>query len=195
MSDVAADRVNGASTATSGPKRAVDAPLRPPWSQQGLLEVFQHRYILTLLMRREIEGTPVEEEGRARASRSDSRHSNGGTPMVSLLARSLVAASLLAIPAAGHDGCDLFAARFAFPQARIGFEMPVGSVEFGVARPIHRHEFRREVRRVWVEPVFETRVVAFDLCGRPILRQCLVRPGYWSTRVVEVCRCGAARSW
>ena len=32
----------------------VDAPLRPPWSQQGLLEVFRHRYILSLLVRREI---------------------------------------------------------------------------------------------------------------------------------------------
>jgi len=57
MSDVTADRVNGASTkstATPRPPRTVDAPLRPPWSQQGLLEVFQHRYILTLLVRREI---------------------------------------------------------------------------------------------------------------------------------------------
>jgi ABC-2 type transport system permease protein len=35
-------------------KRRVQAPLRPPWSQQGLLEVFRHRYILTLLVRREI---------------------------------------------------------------------------------------------------------------------------------------------
>jgi ABC-2 type transport system permease protein len=34
--------------------RRVDAPLRPPWSEQGLLEVFQHRYILALLVRREI---------------------------------------------------------------------------------------------------------------------------------------------
>jgi ABC-2 type transport system permease protein len=35
-------------------KRRVEAPLRPPWSQQGLLEVFHHRYILSLLVRREI---------------------------------------------------------------------------------------------------------------------------------------------
>jgi len=35
-------------------ERAVRAPLRPPWSEQGLLEVFQHRYILSLLVRREI---------------------------------------------------------------------------------------------------------------------------------------------
>ena len=35
-------------------QRRVDAPLRPPWSEQGLLEVFRHRYILTLLVRREI---------------------------------------------------------------------------------------------------------------------------------------------
>ena len=36
------------------PARVVDAPLRPPWSEQGLFEVFRHRYILTLLVRREI---------------------------------------------------------------------------------------------------------------------------------------------
>ncbi len=36
------------------PKREVHAPLRPPWSEQGLLEVFRHRYILSLLVRREI---------------------------------------------------------------------------------------------------------------------------------------------
>jgi ABC-2 type transport system permease protein len=36
------------------PRREVHAPLRPPWSEQGLLEVFRHRYILTLLVRREI---------------------------------------------------------------------------------------------------------------------------------------------
>jgi ABC-2 type transport system permease protein len=34
--------------------RNVDAPLRPPWSEQGLFEVFRHRYILSLLVRREI---------------------------------------------------------------------------------------------------------------------------------------------
>jgi ABC-2 type transport system permease protein len=40
--------------ATRRPSREIDAPLRPPWSEQGLLEVFRHRYILTLLVRREI---------------------------------------------------------------------------------------------------------------------------------------------
>jgi ABC-2 type transport system permease protein len=34
--------------------RRVDAPLSPPWSEQGLFEVFRHRYILSLLVRREI---------------------------------------------------------------------------------------------------------------------------------------------
>jgi ABC-2 type transport system permease protein len=34
--------------------RRVDAPLAPPWAEQGLVEVFRHRYILTLLVRREI---------------------------------------------------------------------------------------------------------------------------------------------
>jgi ABC-2 type transport system permease protein len=43
-----------AETPAPTPGRVVKAPLRPPWSQQGLLEVFRHRYILTLLVRREI---------------------------------------------------------------------------------------------------------------------------------------------
>jgi ABC-2 type transport system permease protein len=34
--------------------RNVDARLAPPWAEQGLLEVFRHRYILSLLVRREI---------------------------------------------------------------------------------------------------------------------------------------------
>jgi ABC-2 type transport system permease protein len=34
--------------------RPVNAPLSPPWSEQGLLEVFRHRYILSLLVRREL---------------------------------------------------------------------------------------------------------------------------------------------
>ena len=41
-------------TETPAPLRTVQAPLTPPWSQQGLLEVFRHRYILGLLVRREI---------------------------------------------------------------------------------------------------------------------------------------------
>ena len=40
--------------AKKAPHRVVRAPLNPPWSQQGLLEVFRHRYILSLLVRREI---------------------------------------------------------------------------------------------------------------------------------------------
>ena len=51
-----ADANTDASTAAraGSPHRVVRAPLRPPWSQQGLIEVFRHRYILTLLVRREI---------------------------------------------------------------------------------------------------------------------------------------------
>jgi ABC-2 type transport system permease protein len=47
VSDTVEDR-------TDDRRRRVNAPLRPPWSQQGLLEVFRHRYILTLLVRREV---------------------------------------------------------------------------------------------------------------------------------------------
>jgi ABC-2 type transport system permease protein len=44
----------GVEAAPGSTRRIVRAPLRPPWAEQGLLEVFRHRYILTLLVRREI---------------------------------------------------------------------------------------------------------------------------------------------
>jgi len=113
--------------------------------------------------------------------------------MVPLLLRSLAAASLLALPAFGHDGCDRTPPRFVVPTARIGVATPIGSMEFRFARPIHRHVFRVATERFWVGPVFESRVAGFDLCGRPVWRQFLVREGYWATRTVEVCRCGATR--
>ena len=49
-----ADDTAMSAPAAPHPARVVDAPLRPPWSEQGLFEVFRHRYILTLLVRREI---------------------------------------------------------------------------------------------------------------------------------------------
>ncbi len=64
MSEIVAGRAGGGKGKGRGQGKApevlvartryVHAPLKPPWSQQGLLEVFQHRYILTLLVRREI---------------------------------------------------------------------------------------------------------------------------------------------
>jgi ABC-2 type transport system permease protein len=44
----------GVEAAPAKGRRIVRAPLAPPWAEQGLLEVFRHRYILTLLVRREI---------------------------------------------------------------------------------------------------------------------------------------------
>jgi hypothetical protein len=109
--------------------------------------------------------------------------------MIRALVRSLAAVSLLATPTFGHDGCEMPLPRFALPRFEIG--MPIGSFEFGVSRPVHRHVFRLESERIWVEPIFESRVVGYDLCRRPIWRQVLVREGYWSYRTVEICLCGA----
>jgi ABC-2 type transport system permease protein len=53
MSERLTDPAEGRS-APARATRVVKAPLRPPWAEQGLLEVFRHRYILTLLVRREI---------------------------------------------------------------------------------------------------------------------------------------------
>jgi hypothetical protein len=111
--------------------------------------------------------------------------------MLRALLRSVATAVLLATPAFGHDGCGLPLPRFAPPFARVRIGMPIGAFEFGVVRPIHRHLFRVETERYWVEPLFETRVVGYDLCGRPICGRVLVRDGYWATRTFEVCACGA----
>src|SRR4051812_24787424 len=55
MSEAVTGTPSGTPTAASaGRPREVNAPLRPPWSEQGLLEVFRHRYLLRLLVRREI---------------------------------------------------------------------------------------------------------------------------------------------
>jgi ABC-2 type transport system permease protein len=44
----------GTPEVTRAPHHAVDAPLAPPSASQGLLEVFRRRYLLRLLVRREI---------------------------------------------------------------------------------------------------------------------------------------------
>jgi ABC-2 type transport system permease protein len=49
-----AGRKSAAKQAAGRKRRVVHAPLSPPWSNQGLFEVFRRRYILTLLVRREI---------------------------------------------------------------------------------------------------------------------------------------------
>jgi hypothetical protein len=84
--------------------------------------------------------------------------------MLARFLRSAAVASLLAIPAFGHDGCDL---------------------------SLPRCDFRVGSERVWVEPRFETRVVGLDRCGRPIRHRVLVRAGHWSSRTVYFRRIGA----
>jgi len=111
--------------------------------------------------------------------------------MIRALVRSLAAVSLLATPTFGHDSCVTPLPRCAQPRFEVRFGMPIGRFECAVARPIHRHAFRLESERCWVEPLFESRVVGYDLCRRPIRREVFVREGYWSYRTVEVCRCGA----
>jgi len=47
---------------------------------------------------------------------------------------------------------------------------------------------RREhvrVERVWIAPRFETRIVGYDHCGKPITNQICVSAGYWSTRACD----------
>ena len=51
-------------------------------------------------------------------------------------------------------------------------------------RGFHRNRHRETVRveRFWVAPRFETRIVGYDHCGRPITSQVCIAAGYWSTR-------------
>jgi hypothetical protein len=48
-------------------------------------------------------------------------------------------------------------------------------------RTIRNH--REQHRRVWVPPRYECRTVGYE-CGRPITREVLVQPGYWSIQAV-----------
>ena len=50
----------------------------------------------------------------------------------------------------------------------------------GFYRNHHRETVRME--RFWVAPRFETRIVGYDHCGRPITSQVCIAAGYWSTR-------------
>ena len=53
MSDAQAT-ASGSPAGGSRPVHVVNAPLAPPWATSGLLEVFRRRYLLRLLVRREI---------------------------------------------------------------------------------------------------------------------------------------------
>jgi len=75
------------------------------------------------------------------------------------------------------------------PRIQIGF--PRFSIEFGRrARRVHQHCFKTVCEREWVAPIYETCVVGYDPCGRPIYQRVLVRSGYWTTVEYRVCDCG-----
>lgn len=55
-----------------------------------------------------------------------------------------------------------------------------------VPRPTYRivHE------QVWFAPVYETRVVGYTSCGKPITRRVCVSSGHYKTAVYKVSSCG-----
>jgi hypothetical protein len=46
----------------------------------------------------------------------------------------------------------------------------------------NRHREGGRVERIWIAPRFETRIVGYDPCGKPIRGPVCVAAGYWSTR-------------
>ena len=75
------------------------------------------------------------------------------------------------------------------PVLRIG--SPRFAVEFGGrCNPVHHHRYRTVCEREWVPPLWQTCVVGYDHCRRPIYRQVLVREGYWQRVEYRVCDCG-----
>jgi hypothetical protein len=63
--------------------------------------------------------------------------------------------------------------------------LPESRVEFHRRHDNLRHFLRHdapEVERVWVPARYETRVVDYDQCGKPITRSVCLHEGYWTTR-------------
>jgi hypothetical protein len=50
----------------------------------------------------------------------------------------------------------------------------------GFDRNRHRESIR--VERIWIAPRFESRIVRYDPCGKPVYGQVCVSAGYWTTR-------------
>jgi hypothetical protein len=48
----------------------------------------------------------------------------------------------------------------------------------------HRESAPR-IERVWVPARFETRIVGYDHCGKPICGQVCISAGYWTTRACD----------
>ncbi len=105
----------------------------------------------------------------------------------------LVAALVVSAPAAfghGDHRFPFFPFRPPFaPSFRIA--TPRISVELGGCRPVHSHCWTDSFQREWVAPVYQTCVVGYDHCGRPIYQRVLVRAGCWTTIRYRVCGCGA----
>ena len=55
----------------------------------------------------------------------------------------------------------------------------------------HRHSYRRTVRKIWVNPVYDTIIAGYDRCGNPIYQRVLVRAGYYRYATYGVCGCGS----
>ncbi len=56
----------------------------------------------------------------------------------------------------------------------------------------HKHNWdTKKVRDKWIPPKTKKIKVGEDKDGKPIYKEVEVKPGYWTTKVVEVCKvCG-----
>jgi hypothetical protein len=55
-------------------------------------------------------------------------------------------------------------------------------------RPVHVHCRVPVYQEIWIPAAYQTVVVGYDRCGRPIVRTVCVREGYW-TRALVGYRC------
>lgn len=59
-----------------------------------------------------------------------------------------------------------------------------------VCPPVHVHSFAIVCEQEWVPPVYNTVVVGYDHCGKPVYSQVCVQAGYYRTAKYQVCGCG-----
>ncbi len=65
------------------------------------------------------------------------------------------------------------------------------TVKTVIVKPaVHVHHYSYANKRIWVAPVFEKRVVGYNVCGTPIFADVCVQNGYWKFVRYQTCACG-----
>lgn len=60
--------------------------------------------------------------------------------------------------------------------------------------PEHKHEWKKEVKQVWVPPKYQKQLVGYDKNGKPIYKDVLVKKGEYKNVTYYRCtKCGATK--